>query len=236
MEPAGSRQSFKQGIDLLSAPADGSVVKQPPAIHRQSVVDQVYESLRSSILSGELAQGSRIVEAQAAKVLGTSRAPVREAINRLLQAGLVETRPHHGPSVVTMTATQAGQLYRLRSAIECAAIEEMLARPASNLSELAACIDRMRKIAKHPHTTALRSFVEADLQFHQTIWALSGNEYTCRVAALVADQVLMALALDDSRSPDLAVIADNHQPIFDALVDRDIPRATELMRAHLTFE
>ena len=211
-------------------------MKQPVVIHRQSVVDQVYETLRGAILSGEMAQGSRIVEAQVAKALGTSRAPVREAINRLLQAGLVETRAHHGPSVITMTAAQAAQLYRLRSAVECAAIEEVVARPASGFPELNTCIDRMRKLAARPRGVALRPFVEADLQFHQTIWVLSGNEYVVRMAGLIADQVLLALALDDSRSADLAVIAENHQPILEALVDRDADRAVRLMRTHLTFE
>jgi DNA-binding GntR family transcriptional regulator len=125
-------------------------MEQLSPIHRETVVEQVYGKLRTAILSGDIAQGSRIVELQVARDLGTSRAPVREAINRLLQAGLVETRAHHGPSVITMTHEQAIKLYKLRSAVECAAIEDIVARPQPGLSALTDCIDRMRKLARLP--------------------------------------------------------------------------------------
>lgn len=207
-----------------------------PPIRRESVVDQVYDHLRASILDGRLAQGSRIVESQVAKALGTSRAPVREAINRLLQAGLVETRAHHGPSVITMTQEQAVKLYKLRSAVECAVVEEVAAKPQPGLSKLSDCIERMRELARLPAGTALRSFVEADLRFHQTLWAMSDNQYIRRVATLIGDQVQMALTMDDARSEDLAVTAKTHVPIVEAIAQTDVRRAVRLMRHHLTFD
>ncbi len=210
-------------------------MERPSLIRREPVTDQVYENLRAAILSGEIAQGSRIIELQVAKRLGTSRAPVREAVARLLQAGLVETRPHHGPSVITMTSEQAVKLYKLRSAVECAVVEEVAARPQPRLPELSRCIEHMRSLARRPREEAFRVFVEADLRFHQTLWSMSDNEYIRRVAALIGDQVRMALVLDDARSDDLAATADKHVPILDAIAQQDACRAVLLMRQHLTF-
>ena len=205
-------------------------------ISRISVVDQVYDNLRAAILSGEIAQGSRIVELQIARSLGTSRAPVREAVSRLLQAGLVETRPHHGPSVIQMTYPQVAKLYRLRVAVECAAIQEVIRQPLPpELDELQAWVDRMASLARQPRETAFRPFVEADLRFHQTLWAMSENDYIERVATQIGDHVQMALAVDNARSDDLERIAAGHIPLVDAIARQDAGAATDLMRLHLQF-
>jgi DNA-binding GntR family transcriptional regulator len=207
-----------------------------PTISRVSVADQVYDNLRAAILSGEISQGSRIVELQIAKSLGTSRAPVREAIARLLQAGLVETRPHHGPSVIQMSYAQVAKLYRLRVAVECAAIQEIARQsPYPAVDALAGWVDRMTELAHQPRETAFRLFVEADLRFHETLWALAQNEYIERVAMQLGDQVQMALAVDNARADDLQAIAAGHVPLLDAIAARDIPRAIQLMEYHLRF-
>ena len=83
-------------------------------IQRHSVADQVYFDLRNRILSGQIAQGERIVEASIAKSLGISRAPIREAVNRLTEAGLLESRTHYGTSVIQMS-TEIGRNTRLRN-------------------------------------------------------------------------------------------------------------------------
>ena len=86
-------------------------------IDRLSVAEQVYDHVRSAILKGDIPQGTRVVEAQIAKNLKISRAPVREAVNRLLQDGLLESKTHYGPSVVQMTPEKIRYLYDLRAAI-----------------------------------------------------------------------------------------------------------------------
>ena len=75
--------------------------------------------MAGSILCGRRPRGSRVVQVHIAKSLGTSRASVREAVNRLVQAGIRETRPHHGHTVVQMTVEKALKLYDIRVAIEC---------------------------------------------------------------------------------------------------------------------
>jgi DNA-binding GntR family transcriptional regulator len=205
-------------------------------ISRISVVDQVYDNLRAAILSGEIPQGSRIVELQIAKSLGTSRAPVREAINRLLQAGLVESRPHHGPSVIEMSHEQVIKLYRIRVAVECAAIQE-IARlsPQPPMDELAQWVGRMTELASQPRETALLPFVEAHLGFHKTLWAMSKNEYIERVAMQLGDQVQMALAVDNGRTEDLERIAADHIPLLKAIAARDTQAAMQMMEQHVQF-
>jgi DNA-binding GntR family transcriptional regulator len=207
-----------------------------PTISRVSVVDQVYDNLRAAIVSGEIPQGSRIVELQIAKSLGTSRAPVREAINRLMQAGLVESRPHHGPSVIQMSYEQVIKLYRLRVAVECAALEEIGRQsPQPPLDELAQWAGRMTELARQPRAEAFRLFVEADLRFHQTLWAMSRNEYIERVAIQIGDHVQIALAVDNARSDDLDRIAAGHYPLIEAIAAGNTQAATQMMEYHLRF-
>lgn len=205
-------------------------------LSRITVVDQVYENLRAAILSGEIPQGSRIVELQIAKSLGTSTAPVREAVNRLLQAGLVESRPHHGSSVIQMSSGQVVKLYRIRLAVECAAIQEIARQsPQPPVEELAHWVRRMTELAREPRETAFRLFVDAHLSFHKTLWAMSNNEFLERVAMQIGDQVQMALAVDNGRSEDLERIAADHIPLLEAIAARDTKAAMQLMEHHVKF-
>ena len=84
-------------------------------IDRRSVADQTYQHLRAAILSGEIPQGARLMSSVFAICASITRAPVREAVNRLLQEGLLESRTHHGPLVIQMTPEKIRWLYDLRA-------------------------------------------------------------------------------------------------------------------------
>ena len=133
-------------------------------IERTSIADQVYDHLREAVLNGDLPQGERVIEARIAKSLGISRAPVREAVNRLIQDGLLEARTHFGASVIQMDAGKIRHLYELRSAIEELAIRKVVERrEAVDLEPLRACVAEMRRMARNGD---LRRLVEAEVRAH----------------------------------------------------------------------
>lgn len=200
-------------------------------IDRLSIADQVYEHLRSGILAGELRQGARVIEAQVAKDLQISRAPVREAVNRLLQDGLLEAKTHFGPSVIQMTPEKIRYLYDLRAAIEGLAIREVVRRRGDlDLTPLRTCIADMKRCARKKDLAGL---VDAELKFHRILCELAGNPYVMKVSAILDAQVRMALTIDNSQYEKLADAADEHEPILEAIQSGDRDKAARLIEAHI---
>jgi DNA-binding GntR family transcriptional regulator len=200
-------------------------------IDRVSVASQVYQYLREAILSGEMAQGSRVVEAQIARTLDISRAPVREAVNRLLQEGLLESKTHFGPSVIQMTPQAIRSLYDLRAAIEGLAIREVVRRRSElDLSPLRACIAEMTRRARDGD---LAGVVDAELEFHRIIWRLANNPYLVTVGAMLDAQVRLALTIDNAHYEELSDVADEHLPILEAIESGEADTAAQLMATHI---
>lgn len=200
-------------------------------IQRLSVADQIYGELRNRILRGDLAQGSRVVEAQLAKSLGVSRAPIREAVNRLTEAGLLESRTHIGTTVVQMTAEKLRKLYLVRVAVECQAIREVVSQPgARDTSVLKGHIKEMHRFAK---AKDLQGLVASELAFHQAMWELADNPYVDRVAGLIADHVRLALAVDNAGYGELSQVADEHELLVRMIEGNDPEAAAAALADHI---
>lgn len=201
------------------------------AIDRRSVADQTYQHLRNAILSGEIAQGARVIEAQIAKALDISRAPVREAVNRLLQEGLLETRTHHGPSVIRMTLEKIRWLYDLRAAIEALAIGDVVRQGDKiDITPLHTAVAQMKRFAAKKDLARL---VQTELDFHRSLCELAGNPYVVQVSNIIDGQVRMALTIDNANYPNLKDVADEHEPIIAAIEAGDADSASAHMTAHI---
>lgn len=200
-------------------------------IDRLSVAEQVYDHVRSAILKGDIPQGTRVVEAQIAKNLKISRAPVREAVNRLLQDGLLESKTHYGPSVVQMTPEKIRYLYDLRAAIEGLAIREVVRRRhAIDLTPLRKCIVEMKRLAKKKDLAGL---VETELEFHRVLCGFAENPYVVKVSKMIDAQVRMALTIDNALYENLNDVADEHEPIVAAIEAGDEDAAAALIATHI---
>ena len=200
-------------------------------IQRQSVASQVYLDLRSKILTGQFLQGERIVEATIAKSLGVSRAPVREAVNRLTEAGLLENRVHYGPSVVQMDLERIRELYVVRNAIEGLAIRAVALKHSNHdLLELRVLIEKM---AAQAESGDLAGLVEAELEFHQALWRMAGNPYIEKMANLLFDHMRLALILDNGGYVNLSDVAREHLPLVEAIASGDPDEAARSLTTHI---
>src|SRR6476660_6185929 len=120
-----------------------------PAVTRAVLADQVRDQLLQWILSGRYPPDSRIVETQVARELGTSQAPVREALRGLEALGVVEITPFRGARVRRPTRQELLEAYAVRSALE--SLGARLAVPRltdADLTDLAACVDGMQAAAR----------------------------------------------------------------------------------------
>jgi len=201
------------------------------SIELPDLVAVVEAQLMQAIVSGHIAPGARIVEAELARQMGVSRAPVREAARRLESQGLLVSRPRHGFTVRTMSVKEIDDLYQARlgqellaAALACQhATDAQLARLLAMVDEMSDMVDRMQQSER----TAL------DLAFHAYICEISGNSYLRRLFGNIQAEVRMILALTDGSFGAPKFIAESHRPIAEAIARRDVAAAEAALRVHL---
>jgi DNA-binding GntR family transcriptional regulator len=195
----------------------------------QSLAELAYDSIRESVLSGRFAMGERIVESRVAEELGTSRAPVREALRRLSEEGLVIEKPRHGSYVREIAATDFIDIYNVRIALETAAIR-LVTRRQPPLDRIEDTIRQMDRAAERGQ---LSKVLDLELAVHQELCEASGNSYLAAAFHSVAGPVRMALGVDaiDNQTP--AEIAAEHPPLLAAVRTGDEDHAAATIRDHI---
>jgi DNA-binding GntR family transcriptional regulator len=200
-----------------------------PRINHRRLVDVAYEELRKRIVSGDFPMGSRLNEVHLASELGVSRAPVREAVRRLSEEGLVVERPHQSAVVREIDAAALVDLYNVRAAIEPLAIR-LATRRGMETRPLRALVDRMAAAAQSGDYSLV---ARHELDFHSVICDNSGNEILIGILHGLEGLVLMGLALDDSGYPDLEEVAREHLPLIDVIESGDENAAAAAMTSHV---
>ena len=197
----------------------------------RSATERVFETVREGILSGRMEPGSQHSIYRMAEELGVSRTPVREAVLRLADAGLVTVERNRGVRVRGVSVQDVLDVFDLRLLLEIPATA-FAARRADDAqrAEIVACLDAMRAAAAADDPG---EFDVHDRALHGAIHAVAGNQRLAdQVLALRASiQARGAVTLHRSRGMD--EILEEHVPVVDAVVAGDVLAATALMRDHL---
>ena len=197
-----------------------------------SLGERAYRRLRESIVQGMLPAGRKISERSIATELGISAQPVREALRRLEQDGMVVTLPRRGTVVAEVGPAQLGELGRIRAALEgvaCALAAERI--DAGSLGALAAILKRMTAGTEAGDTEALD---EANEEFHALIHRATGNLFLIRsLGSLRAYDHLGRHRAIGSTPRDLPKALAEHRSIVAALRRRDPALAEARMRQHI---
>jgi DNA-binding GntR family transcriptional regulator len=204
-------------------------VQPAPLLSRSVLADQVKDRLLDGILTGRYAPDSRIVETQVARELGTSQAPVREALRGLEALGVVEITPFRGARVRRPTRRELLEAYVVRSTLE--SLGARLAVPRltdADLNELSACVDAMQSAARAGDGHAV---AEADARFHGRILELGGNETLTRVWRSLEpfSRTYITLVVPGA---DPQWSADLHVPILDAVRRHDVDGVVAALERH----
>jgi DNA-binding GntR family transcriptional regulator len=193
--------------------------------------EQVKELMLARILDGSYQPGDRLVETRIAQELGTSQAPVREALRDLELLRFVESEPFRGARVRAVSAEELAEIYPVRAALEEVAAREAAGRLGGAVEALEAEIAAMHVAAEAGNLHAL---AEHDATFHRLIVEASGNGIlvdvwtSLRIEARTAITALRA-GLDGHE------IAELHRPVLDALRDGDPERAGLALRRHVEY-
>ena len=191
----------------------------------------VYAALRDAIVACELAPGQQISENELAAVLGVSRTPVREALARLREDGLVEIVPQLGTFVSRISVAAVDDAQFLREALECSAVrlaaERCAAADVDALQELLAGQQRARDAGD------AAAFFVLDDDLHATLCELSGRPIAWTVVARANGQLNRVRRLSLAEPRYLAEMLAEHKTVVDAVADNDPDAAETALRHHL---
>lgn len=197
-----------------------------------SLSDQVYDRLRTDIISATLAPGTKLVELEIATEMGTSQGPVREALQRLERDGLVERQARSATYVSSISIDEMLELFSVRSVIEGFAI-----RRAARLISSAQCdyLDELiQQMADAGKTSDMLKLSEFDMQFHKTIVECGGSSSLLRSWITLSSQIQRFVVQSHPRHySDLVEVGTRHQPIVNALREQHSEGAANAVQEHI---
>src|ERR671933_2782830 len=142
------------------------------AVSKTPLREQVKELVLERILDGTYQPGDRLVETQLAQELGTSQAPVREALRELESLRFVTSEPFKGARVRALSRAEIVEIYPVRAALEEVAARSAAVRLDGEVGELEAEFEAMLRAAEKGD---LHEQVRHDVEFHRLIVEASGN-------------------------------------------------------------
>lgn len=200
-------------------------------LRRRRLVDDAAQALRSAILNGRLRAGTRLRQTDLADQLAISRTPIREALVRLQDEGLVELLPGGGVRVKLLALDEAVELYDLREVLDGLAAR-LAARhaDAASLARLERALDRMARCLERDDPN---QWFPAHVSFHDEIFRSSGHRRLQSLSSVVKLSIRHFHPLLLQTPHRLADAYREHHAIFEALAARDGEQAERLARAHI---
>ena len=198
---------------------------------RRRLVDEATQALRDAILSGRLPSGARLRQMDLAARLAISRTPIREALGRLQQEGLVEILPAAGVRVAVLDLTEAAELYDVREALD--GLAARLAARRADATALAALDKALTRMARCLEREESNQWFPAHVAFHDGIFRAAGNARLQAMSSVVRLSIRHFHPLLLRTANRLEDALREHRAVFAAIAARDEPGAERLARAHI---
>lgn len=200
-------------------------------ISRGLLSDQVYEIILASILDGSRAPGTRVVESEIARQQGISQAPVREAVKRLVHAGLVESVPRHGSYVTEISPEEFAIARTMRASIEREAARIATSEAtSSDIERLRSVVAQMQRAIDSDDRAAFRAL---DVEFHRSVISSTGRAVLARLWDTLEPMLVSQRAIGDpGYLGDRSRVVSWHSDLIAALVDGDPEAAAAAFAEH----
>ena len=198
---------------------------------RANLADQVYQELKARMHDFRLVPGDRFSELEIGRLLSVSRTPVREALFRLRNEGLLEVESKSGWFVKPIDFARLDQLYDLRIILEQASIDRLAScnTPSQELETLKA----VWLVPAGERLTDAREVGALDEQFHSTLVQATGNEELARVHWDVTERIRVVRRLDFTRPDRIEATYAEHAKILRQIILRKAEPARLLLKAHI---
>lgn len=197
------------------------------AVPARSLREDAADTLRRAIVTGEVLPGQKLREVALARDLGISRPTLREALQRLVNEGLIVQEHHRGFSVATLDDAAVRDLAATRVLLDRAAVHGIWEDPTRLESVTAA----WEEYAAHDTDDALDRH-QAHLRLHQALWEASDNTVLLRLWPVTEALSTLALAQDQAVRRDPVRARDVHSELIDAVLSQDPERLEEALARH----
>jgi DNA-binding GntR family transcriptional regulator len=187
---------------------------------RTTTPDGVYRLLRTAILDGSVPPGGQLRETHIAADLGISRSPLREALTRLEEEGLVVKIPFRGSFVVEVSAREVAEIASIRILVEPYAAE--LSAPTLRGPERRRLKQTIEELYRATDTNDIPASIDAHLRFHRLFYEFSGNSALQSLWNGWETKLRLYLAVDHRTYSDLHDIAVEHEKLAELALQDDI--------------
>lgn len=203
-------------------------VSSPP-----SRAEEVYAQLKKDIADFRLVPGDRFSEHDVCNRLAVSRTPVRQALFRLQQEGLVEVIFRSGWRVLPFDFDRFDQLYDLRMVLETTAAQRLCQQEAAESAPMMEALKNRWLVPVGERSGDATQVAVWDEDFHETLVKAAGNTEMARVHHDVTERIRIIRRLDFLKQMRIDATYEEHAKILRAILARKADRAALLLRSHI---
>ena len=196
-----------------------------------TVVDYAYEEIWKRVIMIGGGEEQRLSDVTLSEQLGMSRTPVRQALERLVQEGLVRSDPRRGFWTSTFTAQDIHEIYDLRGALEVLSVR--LAAPRLSQGDLKAHLDALYAVRADLDTNPVLRFLQVDIRFHMLITRASNNGRLIHSLSLLRSQHTMFQMQDTYYPKRMEIALNEHEQILLALLAGNVDGAADCLTRHI---
>jgi DNA-binding GntR family transcriptional regulator len=203
-----------------------------PEVRKRTLSSVISSQVRRRIVDGTYPPGMQLNEVDLAAQFATSRGPIREGIQRLVQEGLLVSEPHRGVFVPVLTGEDLDDVYFARAAIERASMVRISERglTAGDMAVLEQALGQMQVAIRQEDWRAVAA---ADLRFHEVIVNAAGSPRLSRMYAALLGESRLGLNLLVGTFEGRTDYLEEHQRIFEYLAAGDRNALVEELESHL---
>jgi DNA-binding GntR family transcriptional regulator len=204
---------------------------KPVLAERESLAEMVYGSIRDAIIFGELTPNSLHSVHELATLLNVSRTPVREALIKLADQGMVRFERNRGFRILQTTIHDLEEIFSLRMLLEVPATYRAAEQfAAADLRELRQSLDKLETVAAGDTT---RDHLEHDAQFHRVIMRAAGNERLTNFIDSLRDLQMARGVSTVGITRELSDVYNDHLAIYQKISEGDARGAAVAMQDHI---
>lgn len=219
------------GLVTVTSVADGVLDLEPLAPSTGRRMEQAIAAVRAAIDDGRMRPGVKYSAYQLAEVLGISRTPVRDALLRLEEVGLIKFEARQGFRILLPQPKEIAEIFGVRLALELPAVRKAATVADAGLAR--AMLEQRHLMQVAAEKGDENVFAQHDLRLHDLILAAADNNRARDIVKSLRETTRLLGASTADRTRTLQGIDHEHAPILDAVIAGDPDGAESAMRDHL---
>lgn len=191
----------------------------------------IYDGLRTAIITGVIPMGERINEKQYAEILNVSRTPVREALRRIQDEGIVEYIPNYGIVVTTFSENDVYEIYQIRTSLDIlAAINSMKLMTKADFLEMEDLLDRTDKAQNEGN---VKEVIELSKDFNSLIYKFARMSRLETIQNRLRDYLIRFRDISLTASDRRCRALEEHRMIYRCLINGEVEQMKMIITEHL---